>query len=246
MSTTTIPAIFAEAPDNKRVSGNYSFIPTTRVIDDLRSFGWHPRIMSGSKDNPAAKHMIRFARESLVGEIARVGEVIPEIVMINSHNGSCSFNLKAGLYRAICSNGLVVATSVFDDIRIKHINYSLPEVSRAVEMFASGIEGVMASVEQMKRSFLSSPAREKFAEEAVRLRWVHASVPIDLTRLLRPRRAEDEENSLWNVMNILQEKLLNGNVYDIRGRRMRGLTQVDSVVRFNQELYSLAMTYAKN
>jgi len=244
MSTITsvqeIPAVFAEAPDT-RVSSKYTFIPTTRIIDDLKVFGWYPRVMSGSKTNPTSKHMIRFARDGFVA-----AEITPEIVLLNSHNGLCSLNLKAGLYRLVCSNGLIVATSVFDDIRIKHIHYSLSEVSRAVERFASGIEGVMASVEQMQRSFLSPEAKHTFAEEAVKLRWDHATVPIDLTRLLQPRRAEDDGVSVWNVMNILQEKLLNGHVFDIHGRRMRGLTQVESVVRFNQELYSLAMTYARN
>ena len=239
---TKIPAIFAEAPDTEKVSSKYAFIPTTRVIDDLKSFGWHPRVMSGSKENPAAKHMIRFTRDGFSG----VDEVKPEIVLLNSHNGLSSFNLKAGLFRLVCSNGLVVATSVFGDIRIKHINYSLPEVSRAIETFAGGIEGVMASVDQMKRSFLSPDLKRKFAEEAVGLRWDHTRDPIHFTRLLQPRRAADDENSVWTVMNILQEKLLKGDVQDIRGRKMRGLTQVDSVVEFNQDLYSLAMKYATN
>lgn len=239
---TTIPAIFAEAPDKERVSNKYTFIPTTRVIDDLKSFGWNPRVASGSKENPAAKHMIRFIRDGFSG----VEDVKPEIVLLNSHNGLSSFNLKAGLFRLVCSNGLVVATSVFGDIRIKHINYSLPEVSRAVEQFAGGMEGVMASVDQMKRSLLSSDLRRKFATEAIGIRWDHTRDPINFTRLLQPRRAADDSGSVWTVMNILQEKLLKGDVYDIRGRKLRGLTQVDSVVGFNQELYALAMKYANN
>lgn len=239
---TKIPAIFAEAPDTEKVSSKYAFIPTTRVIDDLKSFGWHPRVMSGSKENPAAKHMIRFTRDGFSG----VDEVKPEIVLLNSHNGLSSFNLKAGLFRLVCSNGLVVATSVFGDIRIKHINYSLPEVSRAVETFAGGIEGVMASVDQMKRTLLSDSLRQKFAEEAIGIRWDHTRDPIDFDKLLRPRRPADDGSSVWTIMNILQEKLLRGDVYDVRRRKLRGLSQVDSVVGFNQELYSLAMKYATN
>lgn len=239
---TNIPAIFADAPDKEKVSGKYTFIPTKRVIDDLSSFGWLPRIASGSKENAAAKHMIRFSRAGFSGS----EEVRPEIVLLNSHNGLSSFNLKAGIFRLVCSNGLVVATSVFGDIRIKHINYSLPEVSRAVEQFAGGIDGVMATVDQMKRSHLSPDLKRKFAEEAVGLRWDHTRDPIAYTRLLQPRRAADDGSSVWSIMNILQEKLLKGDVMDIRGRKMRGITQVDSVVGFNQELYALAMKYANN
>lgn len=238
---TEIPAIFAESPHNT-VSDKYSFIPTTRVIDDLASFGWTPRLAQGSIKNPVAKHMIRFSRDGFSG----LDDVRPEIVLLNSHNGLSSFNLKAGLFRLVCSNGLVVATSVFGDIRIKHINYSLPEVSRAVENFAGGIQGVMASVDQMKRTFLSDDLKRKFAEEAVKLRWESTRDPVNLSHLLCPRRAADDDQSVWTVMNILQEKLLKGDVRDIRGRKFRGLTQVDSTVHFNQELYAMAMKYATN
>lgn len=50
---TSIPAILAQEPDNEKVSSKYSFIPTTRVIEDLESFGWRPRIASGSLKMPA-------------------------------------------------------------------------------------------------------------------------------------------------------------------------------------------------
>lgn len=186
--------------------------------------------------------MVRFIRDGFSG----ADDVKPEIVLLNSHNGLSSFNLKAGLFRLVCSNGLVVATSVFGGIRIKHINYSLPEVRSAVEQFAGSLDGVMASVDQMRRTILSDDLRYKFAQDAIELRWDHTREPINVTRLLSPRREADNGQSVWSVMNILQEKLLKGDVQDIRGRRMRGLTQVDSVVEFNQELYALAMKYATN
>lgn len=238
-----IPAIYAEQPDTDKVSGQYVFIPTQRVITDLDTFGWRPRIMSGSDKNPAAKHMIRFARTGFSGR----EDVQPEIVLLNSHDGLSSFRLKAGIFRFVCSNGLIVATSVFDDIRIKHIHYSLPEVSKAVETFAGGIEGIMESVDTMKRTILSDGICRSFAEDAVRARWeIQPAWPVDISRLLRARRQEDRDSSVWSVMNILQEKLLKGDVYTVRGTKLRGLSQVDSVVGLNQELYALGMKYATN
>jgi hypothetical protein len=47
MKQNFVPAVYAENPMG--VSEKYSFIPTTRVIDDLGQLGWHPEVITGSR-----------------------------------------------------------------------------------------------------------------------------------------------------------------------------------------------------
>ncbi|WP_340638650.1 DUF932 domain-containing protein, partial [Yersinia pseudotuberculosis] len=60
------------------------------------------------------KHMLRLRR---VTQIA--GQQVPEIIMLNSHDGSSSHQLIPGMFRAVCANGLICGES-FGDIRVPH------------------------------------------------------------------------------------------------------------------------------
>ena len=50
-----------------------------------------------------------------------VGTVFPQILLTNSHDGKNSFQFQAGLYRLICSNGLVIADTQFEAVKIRHM-----------------------------------------------------------------------------------------------------------------------------
>ena len=68
--------------------------------------------------------------------------------------------------------------------------------------------------------------------------------PINIVRFIAPRRGADEGIDLWKVLNVCQEKLLEGRFYDLKGRRIRRLQNVDRIVKVNQGLFKLALEYA--
>lgn len=41
-------------------------------------------------------------------------------MLTNSHDASCAYVLQVGIFRRICSNGLVVSDDSFEDIRFRH------------------------------------------------------------------------------------------------------------------------------
>ncbi|MDV1381624.1 DUF932 domain-containing protein, partial [Klebsiella michiganensis] len=43
----------------------------------------------------------------------------PEIILLNSHDGSSSYQMIPGMFRFVCTNGLVCGTS-FGEIRVPH------------------------------------------------------------------------------------------------------------------------------
>lgn len=101
------PSIFAQEAHSSR-SDRYSYIPTLDLIDGMRSEGFLPVkvTQAGTRDQDKkgfGKHLIRFRRhDQLDASEAR------EVVLLNSHDGSSGFRLMAGVYRLVCSNGLII------------------------------------------------------------------------------------------------------------------------------------------
>ncbi len=102
------PAVFATGPSD-RLSPRYTFIQTQRVLDGLSRAGFVPtdaRQWLGRRSDPLhARHMIRLRRRC---ETVALHECVPEVVFLNSHNGSSGYQLRMGMFRAVCTNGLLV------------------------------------------------------------------------------------------------------------------------------------------
>ncbi len=60
------------------------------------------------------KHMLRLRHASQIN-----GAEANEIVLLNSHDGTSSYQMLAGMFRFVCSNGLVCGDTVAD-VRVPH------------------------------------------------------------------------------------------------------------------------------
>jgi hypothetical protein len=106
------PSVFASQPI-EGVSERYSFLPTSSILNGMRENGWVPvRAQEQSIRTEARrgfqKHVVRFAR----GEHLQTWEknqVRPEVVLVNSHDKSSADQLHCGLFRLVCTNGMVVS-----------------------------------------------------------------------------------------------------------------------------------------
>ena len=119
------PAIFSTSA-KLDVSDKYKFLPTIEVVDGLRAAGWQPVKATEQRVNTLErqgfqKHQLRFRRQDDLGLVTKVGDVFPEIVLVNSHDRSSAYQLHAGLFRLACSNGMVVSDSTFEkDLRFRY------------------------------------------------------------------------------------------------------------------------------
>ena len=112
------PSIFAEAPHASR-SARYGYIPTVAILSQLRKEGFLPFMVCQTRVRQEdhleyAKHMLRLRHESQIN-----GTEANEIILLNSHNGTSSYQMVAGCWRFICQNGLVCGDT-FTDVRIPH------------------------------------------------------------------------------------------------------------------------------
>jgi hypothetical protein len=206
------PSVFADhAWDG--VSNRYSFIPTIAVVESLLSEGWNitrarqQRVMLPEKTE-FTRHILRFRRDfkSLV-----VGDVFPEIVLLNSHDRGSAYQMHAGLYRLVCSNGLVVDDSTFARLSIRHTGNVLDDVRRGAENIAQEVPRIMGEVEDMRTISLTPDERGIFARTALPLKF-DESLPITPAQLLAPRRYGDDKTDLWTTFNTIQENLTKGGI----------------------------------
>ena len=85
------PAVFAQECESERVSGRYSFLPTTDILEILQDEGWTAwkaqQVNARTWSKSHAKHIVRLRHEDLDMQSFGVGDSFPEMLLINAHNG---------------------------------------------------------------------------------------------------------------------------------------------------------------
>ena len=216
------PSIFAESP-MAGVSIRYTFVPTAQIVEGLRKQDWVPVNVEEQRIRLEVrrgfqKHLIRFRRAE---QMQTLDEWNVELVLINSHDTGCAYQLHAGIFRRICSNGLVVSEGSFQAIRFRHSGLASDAVVEASFQVLENMPKVGELVHRFSKRFLEARESLALAAHALRLRYEGSGEPpVDPETLLKARRTEDERLDLWTTLNRLQENLIRGGVSDFhRDRR---------------------------
>lgn len=239
-----VPSIFGEDRHTSR-SERYAYIPTITVLENLQQEGFQPffacqtRVRDQSR-REYTKHMLRLRR---AGQIT--GQHVPEIILLNSHDGTSSYQMLPGYFRAICTNGLVCGQSL-GEVRIPHrgnvVNRVIEGAYEVLEIF----EQVEEKRDAMQSRPLSPPAQLALANAALQYRFGEDHQPVTATQLLTPRRYEDRKDDLWTTYQRVQENLLKGGLpgRNVKGRRThtRAVNGIDSDIKLNRALWVMAET----
>ena len=253
------PSAFAIEPHSSR-SARYTYISTSNVIEGMIRSGFQPFSASQSSSHiegkrDFTKHMIRFRRAGAV--VSKVGDVIPEIVLINSHDGTSTYKLLAGLIRLACLNGLMVSDAELAALTIKHTGDILQNVVEGSARLIEDSAKVLDTVGNWQQLQLTNGEQLALAESARTLRFGDSEgkvdTPIKADALLVSRRHADNGSDLWSTFNRVQENVIKGGLrarrYDngIRGRRVttREVTGIDQDVKLNRALWQLAEAMAQ-
>lgn len=239
------PSIFATEPAGK-VSSRYGFVPTVSVVEELGNRGLVPvfagQTLSRDQDNrPFAKHLLRF-RPQYAPTV--VGQAIPEVVLMNSHDGSSGFKLWLGLFRMVCCNGMIISDSVMGQVSVPHRSNAAEIVGDRSIGFLGQVDRVEDSVRRFMDRILTPAEQSSFAEQAAQIRWgTDRPAGLDHNALLLGRRFEDAGDNLWAVLNRIQENVVKGGVNLNRTNRQsttRILRSVGDDARINSQLWEVA------
>lgn len=247
------PAVFAQEPHDSR-GPRYLYVPTIQPLQTLLDNGWgvyeasQQRSRAADRD-PYTKHMLRLRKlEHFDLSQKSIGEGIPEVVMVNAHDGTAAYHLHAGYFRLVCMNGMIVGQKMAG-FKVRHTVSSqtnLEVLEAAEKTVTEKFPLMLEHVNAMQEREISPEAQLEWAKLAQRLRYGDVLPPFDAQDLLHVRRQADAGNSVWKVLNRIQENIMNGgwetrSTMFARRSQVRAVERVSSVVKINGGLWDHAL-----
>jgi uncharacterized protein DUF932 len=188
------PAVFAERA-HATTSSRYQFISTAQVVTALRSEGFVPiraqQTRTRREDRRGhARHLVVFRAPDAV--LRAVGDVTPEVVLLNAHDGTGAYQLHAGLFRLVCENGLIVSDATLAAIKVPHFGQkAVSEVIEGMHLLVSALPDVVERIAAWRATTLAPEIQLAYARQALALRYAEGTAPITPAQLLTPRRSAD-------------------------------------------------------
>ncbi|EET4125117.1 DUF987 family protein [Escherichia coli] len=212
-----VPSIFGEDRHTSR-SERYSYIPTITVLESLQREGFQPFFACQTRVRDPGrrgytKHMLRLRRD---GEIN--GQHVPEIILLNSHDGTSSYQMLPGYFRFVCQNGCVCGQSL-GEVRVPHRGNVVDRVIEGAYEVVGVFDRIEEKRDAMQSLVLPPPARQALAQAALTYRYGDEHQPVTTADILTPRRREDYGKDLWSAYQTIQENMLKGG---LSGRSAKG------------------------
>jgi hypothetical protein len=254
------PTVFANERHESR-SERFQVIPTHQLLQGLHKEGFVPvkvQVGGSSDSNKRAftKHLIRFRRLNDLTAAPKVGDSHPEVVLLNAHDGTSSYQLHAGLFRLVCLNGLTVSDANFGSVKVGHSGAGV--LDKVIEGTYRVLDDAVLALEQaqtLREIGVDRDEARVFGEAALRLRFDEEALPkIGGDEVVRARRVADAEPTLWHTFNRAQENLVKGGLnYQHRNeetgrvtyRDSRPVNSADGDIKLNRALWHLTAEFAK-
>jgi hypothetical protein len=246
------PLVYAKVPTNPNVTEKYLFVNTETIINDLAKLNWYPVEVAQRKSKKEegtiySKHMVSFQNPDIKISSADGDDAYPRILLTNSHDGMQSFRFSVGIFRLVCSNGLVVADEEFSDFRIKHKGYTFGELRNVVKQAVKDLTKRVELMNDKKKRILTQYEKNKLALDAMLIRAGVDNLEYDeetIVDILEPKRKADKGNDLWRVFNVIQEKITQGDFHaaltGAKVRKVRKIQSFEKDMKVNKELFKLA------
>jgi hypothetical protein len=240
---SAVPSVF-NTQKAQKLSDKYTVVPTIDVVNQFMQAGWEVSNAKQVGSGVYGKHSVRLRNS----ELPKVGDSLLEAIITNSHDGRTKLQVGAGLYRLVCSNGLVVPMQELVNINQRHMNIQMDEVNQITEKFIQISPIIERSVNRMMDVKMDTDKKIDFASKALGIRWKNTEdiSTLTLETIINPLRNDDFESTLWNTFNVVQEKLIRGGFVKQQGRNVRTVKPITSLTMdtmINQKLWELAEAY---
>lgn len=244
------PAIFATSPAPTIKSPKYQFTPTFEVIEHMQDMGYVLTGVKQSKSNVELRknwgiHITRFQHPDLyIKDPQGMIEARPEVVLINSHDGTRPIQFEMGLFRLVCENGLVIKSQDLGSFRERHTKLNFQEVKNLMDQKVSGLQEVVGKISQWNMKEMTDKQRFNFAMDALALRigTDRQAEQYEIMDILTAKRKVDEQPTLWHTFNTVQENLIKGG-FQLNNRQARAINNPVEDFNINQGLWQLADSY---
>jgi hypothetical protein len=252
------PAAFSTTKAD-RLTDRYVSLNTSDIIPVMQDYGYTPVQAAqkrSRKNDPAhSAHMLAFAKTWDID--FGTGDIRPEIILYNSHDGTGSVKLFAGCFRFICSNGIVAGDGF--QSRIYH-SKALNGFEEMLRNTVATLPTMMERLERLRTVQLNPVKALLMAQRGVATRWdmldeidnptkgVYATIQT-AGDVLKVSRYEDMPMDAFTVFNRIQEGVIRGNAF-VKSlsdkhpngvmRKARAVNSVKENIRINSELWNIA------
>lgn len=203
------PSILNVGRDPDRTSARYAETDDLKAVRSLNAGGWFvDKYKQVNAHNPEKSkfrtYLATYTHES--------GLTLPDegsltVLQKGSHDGSKSQEFNLGFFRAICANGMVAGTSLFNPFVIKHIGDKPTYLDDAVAKLLGLAPILFDKIKDFQGITLTESQALGFAHEALQVRFGD-DLPLRAEDILTSVRYADSGNSLWRVLNRVQERLI--------------------------------------
>jgi len=187
--------------------------------------------------------MLRFRHES--NFLAPAGE-FNEVVLVNSHDGTSSYQMMGGRFRMVCSNGLI-AGDVLTDIKLPHRGTSVGDIIEGAFAVLNEFEVIDNDVAEMGAIQLSLPEQRILGMNMLGLKFEETDFRPSSQDIIMPRRSEDTASDLWTTFNRIQENIIRGGIpktvnppADGRRGTTRAINGIGENTKLNRSMWNLA------
>lgn len=263
------PSVAAKAP-HSGVSARYKFMDSLKVLKRLYDNGFYARSAmqnTARKDDQRGheKHLVRLRHES----VQERGGYFPEVVMINSHDRTSGFSLMFGMFRLVCSNGMVVGNTLMGYSRRHLSGLTSQGIRGIISRFGKMSDQITEKIERMRVTELSHDERIAYANRVVGTRIPsiedqikeyaeRRSISYDspppgrvkelegnaryavANQVLKVRRPEDGGKDVWSTLNVVQENFMRGFYNPLSRRRGRPINNINQDIEVNTKVWSEA------
>lgn len=238
------PSIFT-VEKASHLTEKYIQTPTIKVVEDLIQLGWKISKVSEVKSKKYKgfqKHMVVFYNDNLlIKDEKGKDNVFPQIILTNSHDGKAAFNFRVGLFRLVCSNGLVISDAEFNNVSIRHTNYTFETLQTEINKIVNKIPNLIYKINLFKNKTLTEDQIKDFCIKAAQFRNNRKTL-IDVDNVIKPIREEDKGDNLWVVYNRVQEKIIAGHL-SFGKRKTRSIKSFKKEIELNEKIFELADSY---
>lgn len=232
----------------ENLSDKYQIFNSKNVIENFENFGFKPIFIKETKSrNPEnqkfKKHLITFANSEI-----KLGEYVPTIQYLNSHDGTSKVSFFVGIFRLICENGLMVKNQAISNFEARHFENSLQTFNN---IFDEAKEKTLLLEEQIKsfqKTILSISEAQNFVDKVMNQIIDTNIYDYNYEELLKPNRIQDEENNLWIYLNRIQENIIRGNyirtnIEKQKTFRSRKIKAIDREIEINTNVWNSALDF---
>lgn len=194
----------------------YGFISTADILKTFQSQGWNltsQQVASVRKaeKNGYQRHMLRFSNPNYkITGLNSDNVSIPELVLVNSHDGSGAFRLLLGVFRIACANGMIAGNS-FKELRVVHSGNLTKKLASGIDYISESMPEFIAQINSLQKTELTPEQQSEFIRLVFNERLKKVN-PVNVNYSLDTKRVEDMGSDAYTLLNKVQEVVMRGGI----------------------------------